>query len=385
MLYVFASIIPLFLFIIVPVLISEATGGFTKRYTANSFRSEYLQNKGNVAIVTGGNTGIGFETAKQLALNGANVILTARSEAKGKDAVSRIMEASEANDDTLVRYMICDQNSLKSIQNFVSKFRALKLPSINLLVLNAGVMKSPGAQFIGKNLTYGFDLTDDGFEQHIGVNHIAHFYLTNQLEKELISGASTEAGSRVVSVSSMAHSGAFFDGIRPETWSPTTSVVAKTDKEIVVPDWYEDGTAYGQSKLANILFARELASRMSTYGVNAYSLHPGIIQSDLARYMAPVMQNEEGKSFLEKMISSLFVFIWNSSNMNVLDGSLTTLYLSTAPTKDLVNGGYYLPIGVLADIEHPAWKKDDEEKNGKLQKMLWTETEKAIESVLKRN
>ena len=366
------------------LVISEAVGGFTIKFSNNQFQTSQLDNMaGKNVIITGGNTGIGFETAKTLALAGANVILTTRSKIKGDDAVDKIMTAfKEANSDgpnasknARVTAMICDQNSLKSVKSFATSFKKLGMP-LHLLVLNAGIMKSPGAQFIGKNLTYGFGVTDDGFEQHIGVNHIAHQYMAQLLE-DVLAAAAPE--SRIVSVSSSAHSGGFVEGIRPETWFP--------DSAGVTPDWYEDGIAYGQSKLANILFAREFASRMQSKGkgVSAYSLHPGVIQSELGRYMGPEFERDlENKSMFEKLLATMFATIWISSNMNVETGALTTLHVATASKDKLINGGFYWPIGNLVDVSHPAWEVGNESKNVELQKTLWTATEKAIQEALKR-
>jgi NAD(P)-dependent dehydrogenase (short-subunit alcohol dehydrogenase family) len=114
-------------------------------------------------------------------------------------------------------------------------------------MLNAGVMKSPGADYVGKEMRYGFEKTADGFEMHIGTNHIGHFYLTQLLTDTL----RASAPARVVVTSSAAEKGAFKQGMRFDLW--------RTDS---MPSEYEDGLAYGQSKLANLLFAKELARRL---------------------------------------------------------------------------------------------------------------------------
>ncbi|KAL7471559.1 hypothetical protein ACHAXS_011869, partial [Conticribra weissflogii] len=331
-----AAFIPIVLFVVIPFIISESAGGFSKFYTSNRFRSSQLKNiAGKNVIVTGGNTGIGFETAKSLALAGANVVLTTRSKAKGEVAVNKIIAAyKEANpsasspEEVRVSAMICDQNSLRSVKKFANEYKKLNR-ELHLIVLNAGIMKSPGAQFIGRNMTYGYGLTEDGFEQHIGVNHIAHQYLTQLLEKELVAAA---PDSRVVSVASTTHSGSFAEGIRPETWSFGTKKLYKNNVVTTTPEWYEDGIAYGQSKLANIMFAKEYASRMGSKNISAYSLHPGIIRSDLTRYMDVQFKKEaHGQSFVESLFAALFARIWFSSNMDVRIGSMNTLYLATAP------------------------------------------------------
>lgn len=265
-----------------------------------------------------------------------------------------------------VKAMICDQSSLKSVRQFASEFKKLKSP-LHLLVLNAGVMKSPGSQFTGINTTYGFELTEDGFEQHIGVNHIAHFYMTQLLTKQLTAGAP----SRVVAVSSSAHSGGYPEGIRPDSWSPSA--------EAGTPDWYEDGNSYAQSKLANILFAREFSKRMKKIGVAAYAVHPGVVKSDLGRYMLPEFAEDlKEKTIVDKCVSALLGFVFIQSNMVVTIGSLTQLYVATAPEAELTPGGFYWPIGKLTDPDHPSLT-GPESNNEK----LWTETEKAISRALR--
>ena len=175
--------LPLFLFVVGPVLISEFMGGgWTKKYTANPTGltlTSMPKLNAKVAIVTGATSGIGYETAKGLLFAGAEVIITARTQAKGEAAVARLVEevaeAFPSATEVRIRSMVCDQSSLKGVRNFVNKFSDLGIP-LHILVLNAGVMKSPGHMFMGKNYTFGFGMTADGFEQHIGVNHIAHQY-----------------------------------------------------------------------------------------------------------------------------------------------------------------------------------------------------------------
>eukprot|EP00563_Minutocellus_polymorphus_P005402 CAMPEP_0181044890 /NCGR_PEP_ID=MMETSP1070-20121207/13510_1 /TAXON_ID=265543 /ORGANISM="Minutocellus polymorphus, Strain NH13" /LENGTH=410 /DNA_ID=CAMNT_0023123371 /DNA_START=71 /DNA_END=1303 /DNA_ORIENTATION=+ len=369
--FYFVAALPVLLFAVLPALISEASGGYTSVYTnnPNKFSNDKIPNMaGKVAIVSGGTAGIGFETAKQLVFAGAEVILTARSKAKGDAAVERIVNAyadkfPEATQ-VQVKSMVCDQSSLQSVRQFVAEFKKLSIP-LHLLVLNAGVMKSPGAQYVGKEMTYGFEKTEDGFEQHIGVNHIAHHYMASLLGKQLVAGSP----SRVVAVSSSAHSGGYEEGIRPETWKPEGDAT---------PGWYEDGNSYAQSKLANILFAREFAKRMEDSGVTAYSLHPGIIMSELSRYMSPVWEKDlANKSIVEKLLAAVFGTVWISSNMATAEGALTQLYVATAPADELTNGAFYWPIGVETKPAHP------QAGNETLQELLWKETEAAINTALK--
>ena len=192
----------------------------------------------HVFFFAGANTGIGKETARELARKGCEVIVAARDVAKGKAAVEEIM-ASVADDVrgatgygvARVRFLQLDLASLTSVKLFADAFKKLNLP-LHILMLNAGVMKSPGAGYIGRELNYGYSSTVEGFESHIGINHIGHFYLTQLLEPLLINSAP----SRVVATSSAAAQGAPASGIDFGSWREKT------------PD-YEDGAAYGQSKV----------------------------------------------------------------------------------------------------------------------------------------
>jgi retinol dehydrogenase-12 len=351
------------------IFISEGIGGWTAKYTSPRpiFTASAIQSlTGQVAVVTGSNTGIGYHTALEMARNGATVIVAARNSKKGKAAVSKIQQqlpTSPSNvDDERVSFMPLDLSSLASVKAFASDFKKLGIP-LHTLVLNAGVMKSPGSEFIGKNLTYGFDTTVDGFEMHIGVNHIGHFYLTRLLQDTLIKSAP----SRVVSVSSLAEMGAYQpDGIRFNTWRPSPT----ND----IPSDYEDGLAYGQSKLANILFARELASRLNGTGVTSYSCHPGVIISELGRYMeAEMIEAANAQGLFATFLSNFVGQFFQLSFFKTEDGALTQLHLATADERTLVNGAFYHPIGrLMGNGKHP------QGGNETLQKVMWTESEHMI-------
>jgi len=342
----------------IPILISELIGGWTKKYTSRVNYSAHVDMSGKVAIVTGANTGIGLVTARRLAEAGAHVIVAARSITKGEAAVSTIRSGLMKGVGS-AEFLQLDLASLVSVRKFAAAFMKKKLP-VHVLVNNAGVMKSPGALFIGKNLTYGFDVTEEGFEYHIGVNHIGHFYLTNLLLDVLKSSTP----SRVVTVSSSAESGASGEGINFDRWLP---------KGGVMPESYEDGVAYGQSKLANLMFAAELAGRVSGSGVSAYACHPGVIETELMRYMEPAMQEEVKKDglvseYASKLIGPIFSASFSSSE----DGALNQFYLATADSKDLVNGANYHPIGRLTKASHP------QASNATLQALLWDNTLKIL-------
>jgi len=354
-----------------PIVLSELIGGWTTKYTSLvKFRVSHIQDMTDtVVVVTGANTGIGYHTALELARANATVIVAARDPRKGQAAVSKIQTEIAAPRDSLderVRFLPLDLSSLGSVRDFASKFRELGLP-LHLLVLNAGVMKSPGSQFVGRNFTYGFELTREGFEMHIGVNHVAHFYLVELLQDVLVGSAP----SRVVVISSMAEEGAYQpDGIRFSTWKPLSS-----SSDEGPPADYEDGIAYGQSKLANVLFARELAFRLNGTGVTSYSCHPGVILTELGRYMEKAMNAEfdSQKNWLVRLLANLAGQFFALSNFKAEDGALTQLHLSTADASSLVNGAFYHPIGrAVGSGRHSQGSNDT------LRQLTWVETERVI-------
>jgi NAD(P)-dependent dehydrogenase (short-subunit alcohol dehydrogenase family) len=211
------------------------------RWTA----SDIPDQTGRIAVVTGGNTGLGFETAKALADHGATVVLASRDTAKADRAAQRI-----GGDVSCVRL---DLASLASVRDAAERLQS-RLSRIDLLVNNAGVMMQQELR------------TEDGFELQFGTNHLGHFALTG-----LLLGLMTKAaGSRVVTVSSLM----YVRGRYPR-------------RERFIPM-----RAYGDSKLANLLFALELQRRLTAAGAATVSLaaHPGYAESELLRHKPQVMQ-----------------------------------------------------------------------------------------------
>jgi NAD(P)-dependent dehydrogenase (short-subunit alcohol dehydrogenase family) len=350
-----------------PVLISEAIGGWTKRYTSKSgfLASKIPDLTGISAVVTGANTGIGYETALELARNGADVIVASRSLARGEAAIDKMKQELETNDNGTSKppslsLLQLDLSSLDSVEQFAEEFLKLDKP-LHLLVLNAGVMKSPGSEFIGQDLQYGFETTQDGFEYHIGVNHIAHAYLTQLLGPKL----QASAPSRVVSVSSMAEQGSYEGGFVFDQWVPANGKM---------PETYEDGKGYGQSKLANLMYAKGLSEHWKDTGVQAYALHPGVIVSEISRTLEPIMEEQSQKqNVFIRMVAKAAGALFSQSLMSTPDGALTQLHLSVTPPEELENGAFYHPIGKVVTPTHP------QATNAALRKQLWEETQKAIE------
>ncbi|WP_033337517.1 SDR family NAD(P)-dependent oxidoreductase [Catenuloplanes japonicus] len=199
---------------------------------------------GRVAIVTGANTGLGFETARMLAARGAAVVLVVRDVEKGRQAAARI--------DGDVSVQALDLTSLDSVRAAAEDLRAAH-PRIDLLINNAGVMYTPRRT------------TMDGFELQFGTNHLGHFALTGLLLDRML----PVPGSRVVTVSSTGHrinAAIHFDDLQ---WERS----------------YSRTGAYGQAKLANLMFTYELQRRLAPHGSTvAVAAHPGLSNTELARH-----------------------------------------------------------------------------------------------------
>jgi NAD(P)-dependent dehydrogenase (short-subunit alcohol dehydrogenase family) len=207
---------------------------------------------GKVVIVTGGNSGIGFEAAKEFARKGATTILACRSMNKAGAALAELKaELPDAD----AEIMQLDLASLDSVRQFAEAFKA-KYSQLDILVNNAGIMMVP----------YG--TTEDGFERQLGTNHLGHFALTGLLFDLLLN----TPGARVVNVSSAAHQRGDmdFDNLMYEQG-----------------EGYSPMGAYGRSKLANLLFTNELQRRFAAMGADAMATaaHPGISQTNLMGHM----------------------------------------------------------------------------------------------------
>ena len=201
---------------------------------------------GKVVIITGANSGIGKETAIDLAKRGGKIYIACRDVKRGEDALKEIKELSGSDK---VHFLPLDLASLESIRDFSKKFHELEA-QLHILINNAGVMGCPKA------------LTKDGFEMQIGTNHMGHFLLTNLL-LDLLKQSSP---SRIIVLSSLFH---WYGRINKEDLNSEKS--------------YWKWAAYGQSKLANILFARELAKKLAGTGVTVNCVHPGAVRTGLTR------------------------------------------------------------------------------------------------------
>ncbi len=251
---------------------------------------------GRIAIITGGNAGLGLETAKALAAAGAQVVLACRSMAKGAAALDRI-RAVAARADAHVEPL--DLGDLASVRAFAERI----CEPIHLLINNAGVMGLPRSE------------TKDGFERQFGVNHLGHFALTAQLRPKLAPDA------RVVTISSLYH--------RPGRIDFDDLQGARS---------YRPFKAYGQSKLANLLFAVELDRRLKAAGAKILSVaaHPGYAATNL-QTAGPIEENSAWKEAGMRVMNAAFA-------QSAARGAEPTLMAATAP--GVTGGALYGPGGL---------------------------------------
>ena len=282
---------------------------------------------GRVAVVTGANTGLGYHTAAALAQTGARVVLAVRNLEKGNLALARIVAAHPSADVTLQEL---DLSSLASVRAAAASLHTA-YPRIDLLINNAGVMWTPK------------QVTADGFEMQFGTNHLGHFALTGLLLDNLL----PVRGSRVVTVSSMGHrlrAAIHFDDLQ---WERS----------------YDRYAAYGQSKLANLLFTYELQHRLAQHRDNtiAVAAHPGASSTELARSIP---------TLLKPVFALAGPVLFQSAAM----GALPTLRAATDPGVE--GGQYYGPDGLGEQSGHPKVVSSSGQSHDEdLQHRLWTVSE----------
>jgi NAD(P)-dependent dehydrogenase (short-subunit alcohol dehydrogenase family) len=280
---------------------------------------------GRTVVVTGANTGLGFETAKVLADRGATVVLACRNPAKAGRAVDRLGGGPRLS------VVELDLASLASVRHAADEIRAAH-PRLDLLINNAGLMSPTPRQ------------TADGFELQFGTNHLGHFALTGLLIDRL----RDVPGSRVVTVSSIAHRRARID--------------------LPAGGRYRWGRAYGQSKLANLMFTYELQRRLAAAGAGtiAVAAHPGNAQTELIRHF-PRQQRIIGHPRMRWATSWLF----QSAPM----GALATLRAAADP--EVRGGSYYGPPGRLQFTGAPSLVRSSERSyDTGAQRRLWADSER---------
>lgn len=258
---------------------------------------------GRRAIVTGGSSGIGIETARALAAAGAEVMLAVRDTAAGERAA---VDIRATTDNHAVRIGRLDLADLGSVRAFVAAWEG----PLHLLINNAGVMALPTRE-----------LTDRGWELQFATNHVGHFALTTGLHDALAAGAHGDAEARIVSLSSRGHlrSPVVFDDLHFDERP------------------YDPFLAYGQSKTANILFAVEAHRRWSPEGITANAVHPGAIaETNLSRHMSPDVLEQVWSQVRERHERAGTVGVKTREQ-----GAATSVLVATSHQLDGIGGRYF--------------------------------------------
>ena len=296
------------------------------RWTADDVPDQH----GQVAVITGGSGGLGLETARVLSAHGATVVLAGRDQAKLARAVG---ELQAARPDASVQTAELDLASLDSVRKTAADLSG-RFATLDLLINNAGLMFPP----------YG--LTKDGYELQFGTNHLGHFALTGLLLPQLLA----VPGSRIVTVSSNGH--------RAGRMNFADLNSARR---------YERHLAYGQSKLANLMFTYELQRRLAAAKASTMALaaHPGTAQTELTRHMSRLSSAAMSPRF--RAVNSWLV-------QDAAMGALPTLRAATDPAA--VGGTYYGPDGFLQLTGYPVVvTSSSRAQNRQVQRRLWVESE----------
>jgi len=284
---------------------------------------------GKIIIVTGANTGVGFETAKALLAHNAKVYIAARSQEKGQAAIERLQKVT-GKKGIFLKLDLADLKAVKSAaEDFLSKENEL-----HVLFNNGGVMAPPIHQ-----------LTADGYDLQFGTNVLGHFYFTKLLLPTLITTAQSSpgVGGRVVNTSSVGH---LFENLHFNTFKDGPARKKMGTQHL-----------YCQSKFGNVVFATELARRYGNQGIVSTSVHPGSLRSELIRHVGRI----------QKALMNLFL-------SDVSYGALTQLWAGTSPEGKDLGGKYLIPWARIGsprkDSQDPATGKE-----------LWTWLEEQVKDV----
>jgi len=280
---------------------------------------------GRTALITGGNSGLGYQAVLQLARKGARVLLAARDRARGTAALERLAAEAPAGNAELAQLDLADLACIE-------RFSAALLDGgqgLELLINNAGVMAIPHRE-----------TTAQGYERQFGTNHLGHFALTGQLLDNMLQ----VEGSRVVTVSSVGH-----------------RILARIHfDDLQLERRYNRVEAYGQSKLANLLFTYELQRRLTLKGAPtiAAAAHPGFSDTELMRHLPGFIPD----------------FVWRPFTQPADMGALPTLRAATDP--GVQGGQYYGPDGIGEAQGHPKLVKSSAQShNEDIARRLWTVSE----------
>jgi len=303
---------------LVGIFTRNGPSGYGYRSTAEDVTAS-LDLHGRNILVTGGNSGLGLETTRVLALRGASVIATGRSEDK-------VRSASEGMQGEILP-LACELADPRSVRACADAVKA-RTGKLDAIICNAGIIAPPKVERV-----FGYELV-------FFTNHIGHFLLVTSLLGHLAEGA------RVVVVSSGAHRATRQAGIELDDLSGEKH--------------YSRWTAYGQSKLANLLFAKELARRLGERGQSANAVDPGAINTNLARNTSAPMRAS---------LSLMSPFLLKS----VAQGAATQCYVATSPTLAGISGEYFSDCNIAKSSAHS--------NDAALAARLWAESEKIVASL----
>jgi len=298
------------------MLMPKGKNGFGYSTTAEEVTAG-ISLEGKTILVTGCNSGLGQEAIRVLAMRGARIVGTARTKEKAESALKQVSGKSHLG-------LECELANPSSVRSCIGEIKKQKI-KLDVIICNAGIMALPKLE-----KAYGYEL-------QFFTNHIGHFILVNGLLDEL-----TEEG-RVVMLSSAAHMNAPKEGIDFDN--------------LAGEKYYSAWSFYGQSKIANLLFAKELARRFSGTKKTAYAVHPGVIKTNLARSMNLILRVVFGLG------EHLFL-------KTVPQGAATECYVATNPNVISESGNYF------ADCNTKTPRKDSE--NSELAKKLWEVSEKIV-------
>jgi NAD(P)-dependent dehydrogenase (short-subunit alcohol dehydrogenase family) len=315
---------------------------------------------GKVVVITGGSSGLGLESAKRLAAAGAIIVLTSRTEMKGRKAVNEVtkyliqkgrlpLPSTSTNNNNNVYSLVLNLDDLSDVQEFASRYVSLNLNlPISILINNAGVMAIPTRE-----------VSINGNERTFQSNHLGHFVLTNVLLPYFNTNTTT-SGTRIITVASTASN----------IVGPTGLDLSNLNSEMSYSAW----GSYGISKLANILFTRELQSRATTAKLDwltAITLHPGVVNTDLWRYIIGEERFDDIKNNnnpLFELVAPLLKDVTQLFTKTPEQGASTQIYLAATDNNNIVKGAYYDEMKVQS---LPSFATDDEKA-----RLLWEASER---------
>lgn len=270
-----------------------------RNFGFNSTTDDVLKDidlSGKKAIVTGGTSGIGFETARALAAHGADVTIISRTEEKGQKTAQELEKLTGKK----INHGAFELHKFDTVKTFAEEWLQSN-DSLDILVNNAGIMTPP------------FGLNEQGYEMQFATNHLGHFLLTNLLRSALLNSGN----ARVVNVASAGHhtDSVYFDDINFQHTE------------------YSPVAAYGQSKTANVWFAYELNKRFEEQGITSFSLHPGGIHTNLGRHLTDEV--------LAELMAAVKRLKGKEGGKSVEQGAATSCWAATAPELN-GQGGLYL-------------------------------------------